>query len=63
MDFQCLLSRDFHCLLKASLPRWPHEGTTISVWKRSRIVDIHFEEEEEKREEDEGGEDGGEMNE
>ena len=46
MEFQCQLSRDYHCLLRASLPRWPHEGTTISVWKRTEVCELHFGEEE-----------------
>ena len=55
MEFQCHLAKDFHCILKASLPRWPHEGQTISVWKRTTICDIHFGDDE-----DDSGEEVGE---
>ena len=41
-EFQCSLYKNFHCLLKASLPKWPHEAQTISVWKRSETCAIHF---------------------
>ena len=56
MEFQCHLAKDFHCILKAGLPRWPHEGQTISVWKRTTICDIHFGDDEDDSGEEEVGE-------
>jgi len=42
-EFQVALSTSFHCLKVIPLPRWPHESTTLSVWKRTQTVAITFE--------------------
>ncbi|GMH77088.1 hypothetical protein TrST_g4095 [Triparma strigata] len=52
-EFQVALSTDFHCLKCIPLPRWPHESTTLSVWKRTEKCAITFRGEEGDDEEDE----------
>ena len=37
-DFQVKLAEDFHCLLRAEIPRFPFSYDQLSVWKRSRRV-------------------------
>lgn len=37
-DFQVALNEEYHCLLVASLPRYPFSKDCISVWKRTQWV-------------------------
>jgi len=37
------LGKDFHCILKAPLPAWPHENNSVSVWKRTDFITMVFE--------------------
>ena len=51
-DFQIQLATDFHCLLKIELPHWPHEGTTCSVWKRTKTCELVFDDDEDSPDDD-----------
>ena len=37
-DFQVTLSEEFHCILSASLPRFPFSRDYITVWKRTKWI-------------------------
>ena len=37
-DFQVALSEEFHCILSASLPRFPFSRDYITVWKRTKWI-------------------------
>ena len=37
-DFQVTLSEQFHCILSASLPRFPFSRDHITVWKRTKWI-------------------------
>ena len=39
-EFQVLLSEQFHCVIVAKLPGFPHTNDHISVWKRSSFVTL-----------------------
>lgn len=64
-DFSVALAERFHCLLVASLPRFPFSKDCITVWKRtvyvpgrSAVLGAGSEEGEERAEGSEGSEDG-----
>jgi hypothetical protein len=38
-DFNVLLTSSFHCILSASIPRFPFSNDCITVWKRTKYVE------------------------
>jgi hypothetical protein len=38
-DFQVALAAQFHCVVQAALPTYPHSRDAITVWTRTSIVD------------------------
>jgi hypothetical protein len=52
-DFQARLWTEWHRIADVPLPRWAHEGTSLTVWRRNQASDIIYADSDD---EEEGGE-------
>ena len=41
-EFNVLLCESFHCILSASIPRFPFSNDCITVWKRTKMVEGRY---------------------
>lgn len=51
-EFQLSLSEEFHCLLMVKLPRFPFANDYLSVWKRTKWVEVDDEEDSDESDSD-----------